>query len=45
MVSTTGVAENDDFEAWDNIFQTGHPMSRSLVKYKFLSKDAKMLLT
>ena len=45
MVSTTGVAENDDSEAWHNIFQTGHLMSRNSVKYKFLSKDAKMLLT
>ena len=44
-VSTTGVAENDDSEACDTIFQTGHLMSRNLVKKKFHSKDFKMLLT
>ena len=27
-----GVEENDDSEACDNIFQTGHLMSRNLVK-------------
>ena len=32
MVSTKGVAENDDSEACDIIFQTGHLMSRNLVK-------------
>ena len=32
MVSTIGVAENDDSEACDIIFQTGHLMSRNLVK-------------
>ena len=32
MVSTKGVAENDDSEAFDIIFQTGHLMSRNLVK-------------
>ena len=31
-VSTKGVAENDDSEACDIIFQTGHLMSRNLVK-------------
>ena len=31
MVSTIGVAENDDSEPYDNIFQTGHLMSRNLV--------------
>ena len=42
MVSTIGVAENDDSEACDNIFQTGHLMSRNLVKEKFHSKKSKM---
>ena len=37
--------ENDDSEACDNIFQTGHLMSRNLLKLKFHSKDFKMLLT
>ena len=32
MVCTIGVAENDDSEACDIIFQTGHLMSRNLVK-------------
>ena len=32
MVSTIGVAKNDDSEASDNIFQTGHVISRNLVK-------------
>ena len=32
MVSTKGVADNDDSEACDIIFQTGHLMSRNLVK-------------
>ena len=32
MVSTIGVAENDDSDACDIIFQTGHVMSRNLVK-------------
>ena len=32
MVSTIGVAENDDSEACDIIFQTGHLISRNLVK-------------
>ena len=32
MVSTKGVAEKDDSEACDIIFQTGHVMSRNLVK-------------
>ena len=32
MVSIIGVAENDDSEACDIIFQTGHLMSRNLVK-------------
>ena len=45
MVSTTRVAEKDDSEARDIIFQTGHLMSRNLVKKKFHSKDFKMLLT
>ena len=45
MVSTIGGAENDDSEAGDNIFQTGHLMSRNLVKRKFHSKYPKMLLT
>ena len=31
MVSTIGVAENDDSEACDIIFQTGHDISRNLV--------------
>ena len=45
MVSTIGVARNDKSEACDNIFQTGHLMSRNLVKQGFHSKDSKMLLT
>ena len=45
MASTKGVAENDDSEACDNIFQTGHLMSRNLVKKTFHSKLFKMLLT
>ena len=32
MVIKIGVAENDDSEACGNIFQTGHLMSRNLVK-------------
>ena len=32
MVSTIGVAENDDSEACDIIFQTGHVMIHNLVK-------------
>ena len=32
MLSTIGVAKNEDSEACDNIFQTGHFMSRNLVK-------------
>ena len=32
MVSTIGVAENDDSEACDIIFQTGHDISGNLVK-------------
>ena len=32
MVSTIGVAENDDSEACDIIFQTGHVISRNLVR-------------
>ena len=32
MVSTKGVAEKYDSEACDIIFQTGHLMSRNLVK-------------
>ena len=31
-VSTKGVAENDDSETCDIIFQAGHLMSRNLVK-------------
>ena len=45
MVSTIRVGENDDSEACDNSLQTGHLMSRNLVKYKFHSKDSKMFLT
>ena len=44
MVITIGVAENDDSEACDNIFQTGHLMSRNWVKYNFHSKKSKMSL-
>ena len=32
MVSIIGVAENDDSEACDIIFQPGHLMSRNLVQ-------------
>ena len=32
MVSTIGVTENDDSEACDNIFQTGHPMIISIIR-------------
>ena len=32
MVITIGVAENDDSEAYGNIFQTSHLMSRNFVK-------------
>ena len=32
MVSTIGVAEKDDSEACDIIFQTGHVMIHNLVK-------------
>ena len=32
MVSTIGVAKNDDSEACDIIFQTGYVMSRNVVK-------------
>ena len=39
MVSTIEVAENDDSEACDIIFQTNHLMSRNFVKKKFHSKD------
>ena len=45
IISTKGVVKNDDFEACDNIFQTGHLISRNLVRKKFHSKDSKMLLT
>ena len=45
MVSTIGVAQINDSETCDNILQTGHLMSRKLVKKKFYSKDFKMLLT
>ena len=45
IISTKGVVKNDDFEACDNIFQTGRLISRNLVKKKFHSKDSKMLLT
>ena len=45
MVSTIGVAENDNYEACYNIFQNDQLMSRTLVKKKFHSKDSKMLLT
>ena len=40
MVSTIGVAKNDNSEVCHNIFQTGHLMSRNLVKQKFHSKDS-----
>ena len=45
MVSTIGVAQINDSEACDNSLQTGHLMSRKLVKKKFHSKDFKILLT
>ena len=45
MVSSIAVAENDESEACDIIFQTGHLISRNLVKKKFHSKHSKMLLT
>ena len=45
MVSTIGVAMNDNSEACDNTFLTGHLMGRNLVKSKFLSKDSRLLLT
>ena len=32
LVSTIGVAVNDDSEACDNILKTNHVMSRNLVK-------------
>ena len=44
MVSIIAGAENDDFEACDNIFQTGHLMSLTLVKLNFNNKKSKMLL-
>ena len=45
MVSTIRVGENDESDACDNSLETGHLMSRNLVKYKFQSKDSKMFLT
>ena len=42
MVSTRGVAENDDSEACDNIFQTlfitGHLMSRNLYNVAYMMR-------
>ena len=42
MVSTIRLAENDDSEACDNIFQTGHLMSRNLDNYndKYQASDS-----
>ena len=45
MVSSIAVAENDESEACDIIFQSGHLISRNLVKKNFHSKHSKMLLT
>ena len=45
MVSTIGVAVNDESEPYDNIFQTGHLMSRNLVTQKFLTKESRLLVT
>ena len=45
MVSSIAVAENDESEACDIIFQNGHLISRNLVKKNFHSKHSKMLLT
>ena len=38
MVSTRGVAENDDSEACDNIYQTGHLMSRNLYNVAYMMR-------
>jgi len=43
LVSAIGGAEYHDSKAF-NIFQTGHLLSRHLVKQKFHNKDYKMLL-
>ena len=40
MVSTIEVAVNDDSEACDNIFLTGHLFSRNLVNKNFSVKTA-----
>ena len=41
MVSTIGVAENDDSEACDNILKTNHVMSRNLVCKNFTVRTPK----
>ena len=45
MVSNIAVAANDESEACDIIFQTGHLISRNLAKKNFHSKHSKILLT